>query len=436
MAGNKINKSEEAIIAANKDWDALFNTITDSITVHDRDFNIIRMNQSALEMLGLQHQKQVSSTKCFRYYHGSDEPPADCASCQTLKTGKPSTTEIFEPFLNKHLEIRALPRFGGDGQLVGLIHIVRDISERRSAEAMLQERIKELNCLYGISALVELPGISLDEILKNTAMLIPAAWQFPEIAEASIVLEGKTFPTAQFRETSWMQACDVLVNGKPVGKVTVCYLEEPQTTDEAPFLKEERQLLNAIAERLGHITERMRTEEALRGSENRYRELSILDGLTQLCNSRHFYHQLKMEIDRANRYRQPLTLLLLDIDNFKAFNDTYGHVEGDQVLQRLGQVFKRCLRQTDSAYRYGGEEFAVLMPTTTNDEGFVTAERIRKECKKENFSPAPAKDVRLTVSIGLAQYQPREDIKDFVHRVDQRMYKAKSYGKDRVCSES
>jgi diguanylate cyclase (GGDEF)-like protein len=76
------------------------------------------------------------------------------------------------------------------------------------------------------------------------------------------------------------------------------------------------------------------------------------------------------------------------------------------------------------------------MPTTTNDEGFVTAERIRKECKKENFSPAPAKDVRLTVSIGLAQYQPREDIKDFVHRVDQRMYKAKSYGKDRVCSES
>ena len=183
------------------------------------------------------------------------------------------------------------------------------------------------------------------------------------------------------------------------------------------------------------ITDRKHAEDALSDSEKRYRDLSIVDDLTQLYNSRHFYVQLKIELDRANRYEQPLTLLLLDLDNFKAFNDTYGHVEGDQALQRLGQVVKRCLREADFAYRYGGEEFTILLPMTTSAEGAFTAERIRTELKKENFSPVPDQDVSLTLSIGLAQYKPQEDMKAFVHRVDQLMYQAKKNGKDSVCSE-
>jgi diguanylate cyclase (GGDEF)-like protein/PAS domain S-box-containing protein len=187
---------------------------------------------------------------------------------------------------------------------------------------------------------------------------------------------------------------------------------------------------------INDITERKRAEEALRESEERYRELSIIDDLTQLYNSRHFYQQLKMEIDRVARYGQPLTLLLLDLDDFKQFNDTYGHIEGDQVLMRFGQVVKRCLRQTDSAYRYGGEEFTILLPMTTSEDGAVTAERIRSELKKEIFSPVSGKDVYISVSIGLAQYKPQEDMKAFVHRVDQLMYQSKKNGKDRVCPES
>jgi diguanylate cyclase (GGDEF)-like protein len=178
------------------------------------------------------------------------------------------------------------------------------------------------------------------------------------------------------------------------------------------------------------------TEEELKESEQRYRELSIIDDLTQLYNSRHFYVQLKSETERSNRYGQPLTLLLLDLDNFKAFNDAYGHVEGDQVLSRLGQVVKRCLRETDSAYRYGGEEFTILLPMTTSGEGVVTAERIRTEFRKETFSPAPGQEVHMTLSIGLAQYRTKEEVKAFVHRVDQWMYQGKKNGKDRVCCES
>ena len=185
------------------------------------------------------------------------------------------------------------------------------------------------------------------------------------------------------------------------------------------------------------ITDRKRIEDLMLDSEKKYRELSIIDGLTNLYNSRYFYQQLKLEVDRVNRYeQQTMTLLLLDIDNFKQFNDAYGHVEGDQVLLRLGQVVKRCLRQTDSAYRYGGEEFTLLLPMTTCKDAAATAERVRTEFKKETFSPAPGQgDVYMTISIGLGQYKPQEDMKAFVRRVDQLMYLAKKSGKDRVCSE-
>jgi diguanylate cyclase (GGDEF)-like protein len=183
------------------------------------------------------------------------------------------------------------------------------------------------------------------------------------------------------------------------------------------------------------ISERKRAEEALVESAKKFRELSIIDELTSLYNSRHFYFQLKIELERSTRYDQPLTLLLLDLDNFKALNDTYGHLEGDLVLRRLGQVVKKCLRETDSAYRYGGEEFTVILPMTTSVDGIATAERIRTEFKKETFLPLPDQEVHLTLSIGLSQYKPPEDIKAFVQGVDKLMYQAKNTGKDRVSYE-
>jgi diguanylate cyclase (GGDEF)-like protein/PAS domain S-box-containing protein len=184
-----------------------------------------------------------------------------------------------------------------------------------------------------------------------------------------------------------------------------------------------------------NITDRKQAEDMLKESEKKYRELSIIDDLSQLYNSRHFHAQIEIEIERSNRYGQPLTLLLLDLDKFKKFNDKYGHVEGDYVLSRLGQVIKRCLRETDSAYRYGGEEFTIMLPMTTSEEGIVTAKRIQTELRKEAFSPVLGQEVYLTISIGLAQYKPKEEMKAFVHRVDQLMYKGKKNGKGRICSD-
>ncbi|MEN6623895.1 MAG: PAS domain S-box protein [Smithella sp.] len=204
----------------------------------------------------------------------------------------------------------------------------------------------------------------------------------------------------------------------------------------AAAIKNAKGIMVGAIETLEDVTEKKRMEEELQKSEERYRELSIVDGLTHLYNSRHFYTQLKMEIERVNRYeKQPMSLILLDLDNFKAVNDIYGHVEGDQVLTRLGQVIKRCMRSTDSGYRYGGEEFTIILPLTNSKNAAVIAERIRTELKNENFSPAPNKEFHMTVSIGLAEYKPQEGLKAFVHRVDQLMYQAKKKGKDRICSD-
>ncbi len=194
-------------------------------------------------------------------------------------------------------------------------------------------------------------------------------------------------------------------------------------------------VVEAVIVNYRDITERKKAEDILRENEKKYLELSIIDDLTQLYNSRHFHAQLEKEIERSNRYEQPLTILLLDIDNFKAFNDAYGHVEGDYVLSRLGKVIKRCLRETDSAYRYGGEEFTIILPMTTSEEGIVTAKRIQTELGKEAFYPVGPK-VHITVSTGLSQHKLKEDMKAFVHQVDQLMYQAKKNGKDMICSES
>lgn len=161
--------------------------------------------------------------------------------------------------------------------------------------------------------------------------------------------------------------------------------------------------------------------------------LAITDGLTQLYNSRHFYCQLEVEAGRCVRYNQALALLLMDIDHFKNFNDAYGHLEGDKALVRLGQVIKSCLRQIDSAYRYGGEEFTVLLPETRTEEASIVAYRIRDAVKSQAFYPQPGGSaVSLTISIGVAEYLPPEDIASFVQRADKAMYASKQNGRDRV----
>jgi diguanylate cyclase (GGDEF)-like protein len=162
------------------------------------------------------------------------------------------------------------------------------------------------------------------------------------------------------------------------------------------------------------------------------KKLAITDGLTKLYNSRYFYKQLDLEIDRLNRYNHALSLLLIDIDHFKQYNDRFGHLEGDKVLIRIGQTIKSCLRRMDTAHRYGGEEFTVILPETACEEAAFVADRIRLAIESEVFSPAPGKEIIITVSVGVTEYQADERISAFVQRADQALYLSKDNGRNRI----
>ena len=179
------------------------------------------------------------------------------------------------------------------------------------------------------------------------------------------------------------------------------------------------------------LKERNLTNERIRMME-KLQKLAVTDGLTKLYNSRSFYSQLETEVDRFNRYKHPLALLLLDLDHFKDYNDTYGHLEGDKVLVRFSQIIKTCLRANDTAYRYGGEEFTVILPETGGDEAGLVAQRIRVALETERFSPINGKEAKITISIGVTEYQSKEELSTFIQRADRAMYRSKQKGRNLV----
>ncbi|MDQ7826982.1 MAG: PAS domain S-box protein [Candidatus Eremiobacteraeota bacterium] len=131
-------RAELEALEAKRDWEDSFDVINDMITIHDADFNILRANKAAESGLG-RALSDILTIKCFKAYHGKNCPPEGCPSCMTLKTGVPTTTELFEPHLDKFVEIKALPRFDTNHNITGMVHVVRDITERKQAEEALQK---------------------------------------------------------------------------------------------------------------------------------------------------------------------------------------------------------------------------------------------------------------------------------------------------------
>jgi diguanylate cyclase (GGDEF)-like protein len=158
------------------------------------------------------------------------------------------------------------------------------------------------------------------------------------------------------------------------------------------------------------------------------KRLTIEDSLTGLYNSRHFFDQLDKEIKRSDRYLHPTSLIFIDIDNFKEINDTYGHMIGDKILALMAKRIKACLRSNDSAYRFAGDEFTIILPETTSSEAKFVADRILSKLANESFVIDEKEISKITSSIGIAEYQMNEGNHQFVHRADVTMYETKQRG--------
>jgi diguanylate cyclase (GGDEF)-like protein len=218
-----------------------------------------------------------------------------------------------------------------------------------------------------------------------------------------------------------MVCIPLMVKKKPVG---ILYLDDfvPRVFD-----REKLKLLSVFISFAAVAIENAKLHE-------RTKLLAITDCLTGLNNYRHFKDMFRQEIDRAERYGKPVSLLMMDVDNFKMFNDSYGHSIGDQVLVKVAGIIRDTVRKVDHAFRYGGEEFAVILPDTGLKSACMLAERLRIKIEEEaDRALEPTVQHGVTVSIGVAAF-PNDggDIDELFKAVDALMYQAKLLGKNQV----
>ena len=169
-----------------------------------------------------------------------------------------------------------------------------------------------------------------------------------------------------------------------------------------------------------------------RDFEQQYR-LATTDGLTELYNHRYFQEQIRMQVEQSKRYNNNFSLIIIDIDFFKKFNDTFGHQSGDAVLRQVAQTLKKNVRATDIVCRYGGEEMSIILPNTGKDEAFSTAQKICERVASKKFKLAGDKETNVTISLGVSTFQyDGDNAPAIIEAADKRLYNAKNNGRNQV----
>ena len=254
----------------------------------------------------------------------------------------------------------------------------------------------------------------------------------PRPTLADLIIEGTEDHSIPERYTNKYQQFNVVDNKyEAEGFFPNMGMGEWLSFTAAPIVDENDNIIGAV-ETLIVISDRKHAEQKLLDSQHKYRELSTLDDLTQLYNARHFFVKVDEEISRSNRYNQSLSICMLDLDNFKKVNDTYGHQFGNTVLTEFANIIKRNIRQVDMAFRYGGEEFVILFPFVIAQNALTVVEKILTQLEHMDFKADNGDIVNITTSAGLATYRAKEGQDSFVKRADKAMYLSKSNGKNQI----
>lgn len=226
-------------------------------------------------------------------------------------------------------------------------------------------------------------------------------------------------PTEWKYKTNSFISYPIIISGRKIGVLNLTDKVGGGSYDENDL-----DLLHTLAPQIALALDRT----SLIRKAGRFQQLSITDPLTGLVNRRYLEERISEELNRSQRHGYPVSFMMIDVDSFKSFNDTFGHTEGDKALQLVGQCLKSVLRGADIAARYGGEEFSILLPQTTLKEAVIIAERVRQKVELTRF---PNRQVTISVGLAVASSETKT-AKDFIEIADKALYEAKENGRNRV----
>jgi diguanylate cyclase (GGDEF)-like protein len=377
-----------------------------------------------------------------------------------------SSSEDFDLLVhrNRHYEVSILPfRAKADLKLIRII--LKDISGYVTLERELLKRNKELMIINSLSsAFIHSENIDLviENLLRKVLLITDfrSGWLFLKDDNVFMMKTchgvSDEFKTA-LEEGSLTYLCEeaaessnplLIMEAPDIAKSDVLTKEGVVFIAAVPLISDQKIIgllfLASKNDKKSYLDFDFTTALPLVGNHislivdkirlfQETKRLSITDDLTGLYNSRYFYRQLEAEIARANRYGDPFSLILFDIDDFKRLNDTYGHQAGDDVLCELAKILISVSRESDVVVRYGGEEFFIILPNTLMMDTFTFAERIRDRVEKAIFLPNHAGEIKITLSGGVASFpQSSPNVKSLLNAADNALYCAKASGKNKI----
>ncbi|AMK76058.1 MULTISPECIES: diguanylate cyclase [Methylomonas] len=416
---------KRALAASEARLSALFKNMSSGVAVYrasddGRDFIIIGFNKAA-ERIEKITRKQLIGKKLTEMFPGIFEFGLLDVLRRVAKTGEP---EAFPPAFYRDERIQGwrenyvykLP--GGE-----IVSIYNDVTERKLAEKALHltqfsvDRATE--CLYWVAADGRV------QFVNNTACQI-LGYSREELLDFSITDIDPYFPAKHWPE-HWQEL-------KQKGSLKLETMHRCKDGREIPVEVAANYLVFEGLEYNCAFVRDISERKALQAELERQ---ARIDYLTGIANRRYFMEQGEAELARNDRYGNPLSVLMLDIDYFKAVNDNYGHAAGDQALQKLGCILVEVLREIDIPGRMGGEEFAILLPETGLLKAIEVAERLRSVVANSSIIVESEQELCFTVSIGVATLTDKNsNIGDLLNLADKGLYQAKHSGRNKVCSFS
>lgn len=413
QAGEALRRSEER-------FQKMLSLIPDMISIQDADMNIVYSNWKGFA--AVDEEKRILGTKCHSTYRGYDQVCPDCLPVSVFRTRKAFQEEVEMPG-GTWLDMRVIPILDPDGNVECFVEWARDITEQKqAADTLLQQK----------------------KLLEGVIDAIPdiIAIQRPDHTVEHYNRAGYEMIGLTHKDLKNKKCYELLGRDRECGQ---CATREAMKTGRLSELEKYVPELgmhlhcrsNPIRDQNGNIVrivEQLRDITEYQAAKEKLKLLATTDDLTGLWNRRHFMNMLGREANRARRYQEIFSVLLIDIDDFKRINDTYGHGTGDAVLEHFGKTIRAGLRHTDVAGRLGGEEFSILLPETELDEAVRLAERLRSAIEK---TPAVCseKEIRFTASIGIAVYHRDcawpDDGSELLAAADRGLYEAKRTGKNR-----